>query len=73
MTVQRYRSVADMPRPEVVAPGELEARIRATWNRAQRLCPTTPPRGVTRFASIEAANEARRQATLVRMRTTAGM
>jgi DNA-binding response OmpR family regulator len=68
--VHKYRSVAEMPRVERAEPHELVARIRAVWRRAQLVSPAAPPRGVRRFASIEAANEARTAATLARMRAT---
>ncbi len=71
MPVYRYRSVADMPRVPPAPPERLEERIRAVWNRAYLLCPFRPPRGVMRFRSIEAANQAREQATIERMRRTA--
>jgi DNA-binding response OmpR family regulator len=70
MPVQKYRSVADMPRVEPAEPHQLVARIRAVWRRAQLVCPASPPRGVRRFASIEAANDARMTETLARMRRT---
>jgi hypothetical protein len=70
--VHKYRSVADMPRVERAESDQLVARIRAVWRRAQLVCPATPPRGVHRFASIEAANEARTAATLARMHRTSG-
>ena len=71
MSIHRYRSVADMPRVPRAEPDELGARIRAVWTRAHRICALSPPRGVRRFASIEAANEARNAATIERMRKTA--
>lgn len=71
MSVHKYRSVEDMPRPPRADGVDLAAHIRAVWNRAFRICPLNPPRGVARFATIEAANEARAQATLERMRKTA--
>ena len=40
--------------------------------RAFLLCPPVRQRGVTRFRSIEEANEARLRTTLQRMRRTAG-
>jgi hypothetical protein len=70
--VRKFRSVAEMPRVERAEPHELVARIRAAWRRAQLVCPAAPPRGVQRFASIEAANEARMALTLARMRRTSG-
>ena len=71
MPVHKYRSVADMPSPPRASQGDLAARIRTVWNRAFRICPPTVPRGVMRFSSIEAANEARMQLTIERMRKTA--
>ena len=71
MAVHKYRSVADMPSPPRAGDGDLAARIRAVWNRAFRVCPPDPPRGVAKFSSIEAANEARARATIERMRKTA--
>jgi len=71
MPVYRYRSVAAMPPVPPAPPESLAKRIRAVWKRARLLCPLHPPRGVMRFRSIEAANQAREQATLERMRQTA--
>ena len=71
MPVQKYRSVEDMPRPELVPAADLAARIRALWKRARMLAPApVVPRGVTRFRSIEEANTAREAATLRRMRAS---
>lgn len=39
--------------------GGLAERIRSLWRFATRAVPSEPPRGVTRFASIEDANRAR--------------
>lgn len=37
----------------------LAARIRSLWQFAARVAPGAPPRGVSRFTSIEEANRAR--------------
>jgi hypothetical protein len=71
MPVEKFRSVAEMPRPGLVPTEQLGARIRATWNRAQQICPTRPQRGVQRFKSVEEANEARERLTIERMRERA--
>lgn len=71
MPVTKYRSVVEMPPPPPATERDLAARIRAVWNRAFLFCPSRPRRGVTRFASIERASEARTQATLERMREAA--
>ena len=71
MPVSKYRSVQDMPRPPRTSDNDLTERIRAVWTRAFLLCPPAPPRGVTRFRSIESANAAREKATQERMRATA--
>jgi hypothetical protein len=68
--VSKHRSVEDMPRLPRVCAEDVVAHIRAVWNRAFRICPPNPPRGVTRFTSIESANEARSRATIDRMRST---
>lgn len=68
MSVQRYRSVADMPPPERPTEDSLALRIRTLWNRAFLLSPPDFARGVTRFRTIEAANAARNDATIRRMR-----
>ena len=72
MPVTKYRSVADMPRPErITDPASLIARIRAVWGRAALLAPPpVVPRGVTRFRSIEEANLARTELTMQRMRSS---
>ena len=71
MPVWRFRSVGEMPRPAASGNATLAARIRALWKRARALAPPLiVPRGVTRFRSIEEANEARTNATLRRMRAS---
>jgi hypothetical protein len=69
MPVTKYRSVADMPRPVSATDESLPSRIRALWKRAFLLSPPAFPRGVTRFHSIEKANDARMQVTVQRMRS----
>lgn len=71
MPVRKYRSVADMPRPPADAAVPLAQRIRVLWRRAFLLCPPDFVRGVSRFRTSEAANQARAQATAARMRRTA--
>jgi len=71
MPVTKYRSVADMPRAPLLDSGELAPRIRAVWNRAFRFCPPAMPYGVSRFSTIEDANEARKHRTIERMRKSA--
>ncbi len=71
MPVQKFRSVEDMPRPERSEGPALVEHIRALWNRAFLLSPPRFPRGVTRFASMELANEARERVVHERMRATA--
>jgi hypothetical protein len=72
MPVSRYRSVADMPRPEPATSSELAVRIRVLWNRAFLLSRPSFPRGVARFRSVEEANAARERATLERMQARGG-
>ena len=72
MPVQKFRSAAEMPRPPRATGPELEARIRALWNRAFLLSPPDYVRGVQRFRSIEEANEEREQRTIARMRARGG-
>jgi hypothetical protein len=69
MPVSKYRSVADMPRPELVFGAGLASQIRALWRRSFLLSPPAFPRGVARFRSIAEANEARTKATLERVRS----
>jgi hypothetical protein len=71
MPVAKYRSVADMPRPPRLEAADLALRIRAVWNRAFQICRPELPHGVSRFSTIEDANEARQQRTIDRMRKTA--
>ena len=68
MSLTKYRSVAEMPPPGRADDASLAARIRASWRRAFLLAPPGFPRGVRRFRTIEAANEARERATVERMR-----
>lgn len=70
MPVHKYRSIEDMPRPPRSADAQLVGHIRALWNRAFLLAPPTVVHGVTRFRTIEDANELRRVATLEKMRAT---
>ena len=69
MPVYKFRSVEDMPRN----PGKLQldpARIRVLWRRVRRLAPPLSiRRGVTRFRSIEEANQMRENATIARLRS----
>lgn len=71
MSVQKFRSVSDMPRPERARGADVIRRIRVLWRRARVLAPpVVVPRGVTRFRSIEDANAARDAATILRMRAS---
>ena len=70
MPVLKYRRVEDMP-PMAAETADLEARIRALWNRALLLSPPDFARGVTRFRTIEEANERRATDTAQRMRRRA--
>jgi len=69
MTVERYRSVADMPPPERVDPRDKATwvRIRELWASANHLPPLFAP-GVYRYRSVEESDAARDAATLLRMR-----
>jgi hypothetical protein len=71
MPVHKYRRIEDMEPPAAVGARALETRIRALWNRAFLLSPPSFPRGVTRFRSIEEANERRASDTAERMRSRA--
>jgi hypothetical protein len=71
MPVSKYRSIDEVPAVDVCPPSELATRIRVQWRRALLLCPRAHERGVRRFRSLEAANEARMSATLERMRRRA--
>lgn len=71
MPVEKFKSASDMPRPGVVTDEHLIERIRALWNRAFTLCPPSFSRGVSRFRSVELANEAREQQVRERMSRTA--
>ena len=71
MPVEKFRSVEAMPRPVRVDDAGLIEHIRRLWNLAFALSPPSFARGVTRFTSIESANEARAEATRQRMRRVA--
>jgi hypothetical protein len=73
MPIHKFRSVNDMPRPTEHAGIALSERIRTLWNRAFLLSPPSFGRGVTRFTSIEAANDARTAETTERMRRAANL
>jgi hypothetical protein len=73
MPVHRYRDVRDVPPPAAEdprAPAYLD-RVFALWSfsRSAAGAPLHPP-GVRRFASIEAADAAREEALVERMRAT---
>lgn len=71
MPVRKFRSVADMPRPEASGSATLVSRIRALWKRSRLMAPPVIiTRGVARFRTIEEANAARTDATLRRMRAS---
>ena len=72
MSVERYRSVADMPPPRRRDPKDPATwvAIRELWALAEHTLPALYPPGVTRFRSIEEANRAREEATIERMRAT---
>jgi hypothetical protein len=78
MPIQKFRSVADMPRPlgeGIQDNAELRRRIAALWARSARISPRVYPRGVFKFHSLEEAHLAREQVTaenvsrLIRERT----
>lgn len=78
MPIQKFRSVADMPRPlgeGIRDNAELRRRIAALWTRSARISPRIYPRGVFKFHSLEEAHQAREQVTaenvtrLIRERT----
>jgi hypothetical protein len=71
MPVIKYRSLADMPRPEPSNDAELASRIRVLWGRSFLLCPPARHRGVRRFRSMAEANEERMHETAERMRRRA--
>jgi hypothetical protein len=70
MPVSKFRSIEDMPTRVEVTSDQLVVRIRALWARAFALARPLDFRGVTRYASIEQASDARTRATLERMRET---
>lgn len=66
MPIQRFRSVADMPRPlgeGIRDNAELRRRIAALWARSARISPRVYPRGVFKFHSLEEAHQARDRVT----------
>jgi hypothetical protein len=66
LPIQKFRSVADMPRPlgeGITDNAELRRRIAALWARAARISPRVYPRGVFKFRSLEEANQARERVT----------
>jgi len=68
MPVTRYKDVSQMPTPPRIEGEDLAARIRAVWTRAVRLAQLSPRPGVTKFRSLEEAQEARAEETIRRMR-----
>lgn len=66
MPIQKFRSVADMPRPlgeGIRDNAELRRRIAALWTRSARISPRVYPRGVFKFHSLEEAHLARERVT----------
>jgi hypothetical protein len=70
MPVERYRSVEEMPPPPRRDPRDPATwvAIRELWALAEATLPRLYPPGVTRFRSIEEAQQAREEATIERMR-----
>ena len=68
MSVQRYRSVADMPAPERKARADGYEHVRALWRFSSRLVPPLFSPGVYKYRSIEDSQAARETATVDRMR-----
>ena len=68
MPVTRYRDVREMPSPPRATGDEIAMRIRAVWTRAVLLAGLAPRPGVTRFRTIEEAQEARARDVRERMR-----
>ena len=61
MPVVRFTSLDEARLALLKRPADagLAERIRSLWRFATRAVPSEPPRGVTRFGSIEEANRAR--------------
>ncbi len=49
MSVQKYRSVEEMPRPPLDSSVPLHLRIAAAWERAHLHGPPMLPRGVQKY------------------------
>ncbi|HEX7477496.1 MAG TPA: hypothetical protein VF331_06795 [Polyangiales bacterium] len=71
MSIQKYKSVSDMPPPPAAPGQDLADRIRTLWNRAFLLSPPHFVRGVTRFTSTEEADAMRAANEVERMRRSA--
>lgn len=75
MPIQKFRSVADMPRPMgegIRDNAELRRRIAALWARSARISPRVYPRGVFKFRSLEEAHLARERVTAENVARLAG-
>lgn len=72
MAVERFRDVRDMPPVPRPAAGELVSAIAAAWERAHVRCGPDIPRGVSRFRSLEAAQQARLAADRARVNRLRG-
>jgi hypothetical protein len=59
MSIERFRSAFDMPRPPLCPRSERLARMAAVWKRAHLASPPDPPRGVQKFRSLVDAQAAR--------------
>lgn len=70
MSVVKYRSATEMPRPAREAGADLVERIRVLWSRSFLISPPYFSRGVVRFRNMDDANDDRTRMTLERMRNT---
>ena len=66
--VERYRHVADMPRPPRLSGANLLRAMAAAWERAHIRAQPDIPRGVTKFRSLHEAQQARHQREVARIR-----
>lgn len=75
MPVQRFRGLEDAWRALWMSAEDpaLSHRLRRLWSFSARLVPSTFPRGVRRFRTIEEANADREQHITARVRTLAAV
>jgi len=61
VSVERYRSVEEMPAPKTVSGEDVYRRVAEVWHTARVLARRRYPHAVLKFRTIEEARAARQQ------------